>query len=105
MLPQAIRTFSFYRQQTVDLPPIQRCAAVGDFTPSEGVGVPPSGGGDKRGQGTDGSLSPLDTPDLPLSRRIEDARLNGGYGGTIPGVFQLICGCNALNFPCVIRRA
>ena len=27
----------FYRQQTVDLPPIQRCAAGGDFTPSEGV--------------------------------------------------------------------
>ena len=29
-------------------------------------GVPPSGGGDKRGKGTDGSLSPLDTPDPPL---------------------------------------
>ena len=29
-------------------------------------GVPGSPGGDKRGQGTDGSLSPLDTPDPPL---------------------------------------
>ena len=28
--------------------------------------MPPPGGGDKRGQGTDGSLSPLDTPDPPL---------------------------------------
>ena len=28
--------------------------------------VPGSPGGDKRGQGTDGSLSPLDTPDPPL---------------------------------------
>ena len=32
----------------------------------------------KRGQDTKhGFLSPLDSPDLPLSRRIEDARLNG----------------------------
>ena len=30
------------------------------------VPLPPPGGGDKRGQGTDGSLSPLDTPDPPL---------------------------------------
>ena len=28
--------------------------------------VPGSPGGDKRGQGTNGSLSPLDTPDPPL---------------------------------------
>ena len=34
--------------------------------PPDGRGMPPSGGGDKRGQGTDGSLSPLDTPDPPL---------------------------------------
>ena len=46
-----------------------------------GGGVPPSGGGDKRGQGTDGSLSPLDTPDPPLSRSAKHSRLNGGYGG------------------------
>ena len=56
------------------------------------------GGGDavptaegKRGQDTKhGFLSPLDSPYLPLSRRIEDARLNGGYGGSVPGVVSLM---------------
>ena len=43
--------------------------------------MPPSGGGDKRGQGTDGSLSPLDTPDPPLSRSAKHSRLNGGGRG------------------------
>ena len=71
---------------TADLPPIQRRAAGGEITPSEGVSIAAFGGGDavptaegKRGQDTKhGFLSPLDSPDLPLSRRIEDARLNGG---------------------------
>ena len=63
--------FSFSCQQTQNLPPIQRGSAEGDFTPSEGVvisrlrrpGVPPSGGGDKRGQGHHMvPLPPLDSP-------------------------------------------
>ena len=53
-------------------------------------GVPPSGGGDKRGQGTDGSLSPLDTPDPPLSCSAKHSRLNGGYGGSVPCVVSLM---------------
>jgi len=73
---------------TADLPPIQRLAAGGEITPSEGVSIAAFGGGDavptaegKRGQDTKhGFLSPLDSPYLPLSRRIEDARLNGGTG-------------------------
>ena len=55
------------------------------------------GGGDavptaegKRGQDTKyGFLSPLDSPYLPLSRRIEDARLNGGYGARFRASFRL----------------
>ena len=47
-----MRPFLFYPQQRVYL---RRYS-----------GSPPSGGGDKRGQGTNGSLSPLDTPDPPL---------------------------------------
>ena len=63
--------FSFSCQQTQNLPPIQRGTAEGDFTPSEGVvigrlrrpGMPPSGGGDKRGQGHHMvPLPPLDSP-------------------------------------------
>ena len=49
-------------------------SAGGDFTLEVSVDsgrlrrprVPPSGGGDKRGQDTNGFLSPLDSPDLPL---------------------------------------
>ena len=112
--PPGQRPFLFYRLLTADLPPIQRCAAGGGFTPSEGVAEwPPSAaggcrahGGGKRGQDTKhGFRSPLDFPYLPLSRRIEDARLNGGYGGSVPGVFQLTGRCIALNLLCVIRRA
>ena len=35
--PEAMSALLLYRQQTADLPPIQRLAAGGDFTPSEGV--------------------------------------------------------------------
>ena len=74
---------------TADLPPIQRLAAGGEiYAQSERAHLAAFGGGDavptaegKRGQDTKhGFLSPLDSPDLPLSRRIEDARLNGGTG-------------------------
>ena len=67
---------------TADLPPIQRLAAGGEITPSEGVSIAAFGGGDavptagelpvftggnKRGQDTKyGFLSPLDSPYLPL---------------------------------------
>ena len=51
--------------------------ARGDCRRSAAEGPVPTGWG-KRGQDTKhGFLSPLDSPDLPLSRRIEDARLNG----------------------------
>ena len=81
--------------------------------PSEGVSIAAFGGGDavptaegKRGQDTKhGFLSPLDSPDLPLSRRIEDARLNGGYGSSVPCVGSLLGRCYALNLLCVICRA
>ena len=71
------------------------------------------GGGDavptaegKRGQDTKhGFLSPLDSPNLPLSRRIEDARLNGGTGARFRALFCLWDSCYALNLLCVICRA
>ena len=71
------------------------------------AGMPPSGGGDKRGQGHHMvPLPPLDSPKPSFApRRPSVARRNGGYGSSVPCVFQLICGCNALNLPCVIRRA
>ena len=74
-LKRAENPFSFYRQQTADLPPIQRLAAGGGFTLDVSVhigrlrrpGVPVFTGGNKRGQDTKyGFLSPLDSPDLPL---------------------------------------
>ena len=43
--------------------------------------VPGSPGGDKRGQGTDGSLSPLDTPDPPLRRDFLRSRGEMGVAG------------------------
>ena len=79
--PEAMSALLLYRQQTADLPPIQRLAAGGEITPSEGVCIAAFGGGDavptaggpvftggnKRGQDTKyGFLSPLDSPDLPL---------------------------------------
>ena len=67
--------------------------------------MPPSGGGDKRGKGTDGSLSPLDTPDLPLSHSAKHSRLNGGYGGSVPCVGQLLGRITAPNLLCVNRSA
>ena len=63
--------FLLYRKQTQNFPPIQRCAAGGEIGPP-GPGdvrhgmasaLPPSGGGDKRGQGHRMvPLPPLDTP-------------------------------------------
>ena len=46
--------------------------------------MPGSPGGDKRGQGTDGSLSPLDTPDPPLRR--DSLRSRGEMRGAHRGV-------------------
>ena len=67
--------YTLSREKTV--PPIQRCAAGGDFTPSEGVhngrlrrpGMPPPGGGGKRGRDTKVSL-PLLTPRPFLRTRL-----------------------------------
>ena len=73
--PKGQKFLLFYRQQTADLPLIQRLAAGGGFTLEVSVhigrlrrrGVPMFTGGNKRGQDTKyGFLSPLDSPDLPL---------------------------------------
>ena len=113
-LKRAENLFSFYRQQTADLPPIRRLAAGGGFTLDVSVhigrlrqpGEPVFTGGNKRGQDTKhGFLPPLDSPHLPLRCHIGDVQRNGSYGSTIPGVGQISGRCYALNFPCVIRRA
>ena len=84
MPSEGTRPFSLYRQQTVDLPPIQRCAAGGDFTLEvsvhngrlrrRGDAVPTARG--KRGRDTKVSL-PLLTPQPFLRTRLPSvARLN-----------------------------
>ena len=85
------------------------------FTPSEGVGngrlrrpgVPVFTGGNKRGQGHRMvPLPPLDSPKPSFApRRPSVARRNGGYGGSVPCVGQVLGGCYALRLVCVICRA
>ena len=65
--PEAMSALLLYRQQTADLPPIQRLAAGGDFTPSEGVYLCRRPATGAKGDRTPyGFLSPLDSPYLPL---------------------------------------
>ena len=85
------------------------------FTPSEGVGsgrlrrpgVPVFTGENKRGQGHRMvPLPPLDSPKPSFApRRPSVARRNGGYGGSVPCVGQVLGGCYALRSVCVICRA
>ena len=62
--------FTLSPQQGADLPPIQRLAAGGEKRPISGREKwPPSGGGDKRGQGHRmGPLPPLDSPKPSFGR-------------------------------------
>ncbi len=51
-------------------------------------------------------MSPLDTPLTFREPRLPAvARLNGGYGGSVPCVGQLLDSCYALRSACVICRA
>ena len=113
-LKRAENPFSFYRQQTADLPPIQRHAAGGGFTLDLSVhigrlrrpenAVPTAGA--KGGKGTRYAfLSPLDSPYLPLAAAPFGRAAKRGYGGSVPGVGQILGRCYALNLLCVIRRA
>jgi len=96
-----------WRRKTPYLRAREMAAFGGRGSRCSPAGMPPSGGGDKRGQGHHMvPLPPLDSPKPSFApRRPSVARRNGGYGSSVPCVFQLICGCNALNFPCAIRRA
>ena len=73
---------------------------------------PPTGNavstaGAKGGKGTVWFPCPLLTPPNPPLRRdsLRSRGETGGYEGSVPCVFQFICGCNALNLLCVIRSA
>ena len=103
-----------YPQQWVYLPPIQRLAAGGDFALKVSVSicrlrrpenaVPTAGA--KGGKGTRYAfLSPLDSPYLPLAAAPFGRAAKRGYGGSVPGVGQILGRCYALNLLCVIRRA
>ena len=47
-------------------------------------------------------LPPLDSPKPSFAPRLPSvARRNGGYGGSVPCVGQVLERCQALNFPCV----
>ena len=72
--PEAMSALLLYRQQTADLPPIQRLAAGGGFTLDVSVHIGrlrrPGDAGvhrqEQKGQGHQGFPAPLDSPDLPL---------------------------------------
>ena len=73
--PEAMSALLLYRQQTADLPPIQRLAAGGEiYARSERAQWPPSAAempgprqGTKGARTPNGFLAPLDTPNLPLA--------------------------------------
>ena len=85
------------------------------FTPSEGVGsgrlrrpgVPVFTGENKRGKGHRMvPFPPLDSPKPSFApRRPSVAWRNGGHGGSVPCVGQVLGGCYALRSVCVICRA
>ena len=88
------------------LPPQARLALPGRglFAMAWREKLPPSaaGGGRAHGRGQEGKdnqgfLSPLNSPNFPLSRSAEHSRLNGGYGGSVPCVVSLMGRCAALN--------
>ncbi len=97
----------FYCQLTVDL------AAAGDeWLPMGRPGIAAvwrrrgrAHGRGQEGKDNQGFLSPLDSPNFPLSRSAEHSRLNGGYGGSVPCVGQLLGRITALNLLCVNRSA
>ena len=66
----------------------------------------PTGRG-KRGQGHHMvPLPPLDSPKPSFAPRLPSvAQRNGGYGGSVPCVGQILGRCYALNLLCVNRRA
>ena len=82
-------------------------AERGDAVPMAAGGLPGSPGGDKRGQGHRMvPLPPLDSPKPSFApRRPSVTRLNGSYGGSVPGVVSLMGRMAALRSACVIRRA
>ena len=85
------------------------------FTPSKDVGsgrlrrpgVPVFTGENKRGQGHHMvPFPPLDSPKPSFApRRPSVARLNGSYGGSVPGVVSLMGRMAALRSACVNRSA
>ena len=111
----------FYPQQRVKpfrrsggLPPQARLALPGRglFAMTWREKLPPSaaGGGRAHGRGQEGKdnqgfLSPLNSPNFPSSRSAEHSRLNGGYGGSVPCVGQLLGRITAPNLLCVNRSA
>ena len=72
--PEAMSALLLYRQQTADLPPIQRLAAGGEiYARGERAQWPPSAAempgprqGTKGARTPNGFLAPLDSPYLPL---------------------------------------
>ena len=117
--------FLLYRKQMRNFPPIQWLAAGGESGCRwADRALPPSGGGDKRGKDTIWGyavptargkrgqvhrmvpLPPLDSPKPSFApRRPSVARRNGSYGGSVPGVGQILGRMAALRSACVIRRA
>ena len=79
----------------------------GGGTPCPRRGVPVFTGGNKKGQGHRMvPLPPLDSPKPSFAPRLPSVvQRNGGYGGSVPCVGQLLGRCQTLNLLCVICSA
>ena len=99
------QTTFFYSQQTVKpsadtaVRRWRRLDALGGrgLWPPSAAGEGRAHGRGQEGKDNQGFLSPLNSPNFPLSRSAKHSRLNGGYGGSVPCVGQLMGRCIALN--------
>ena len=112
--PEAMSALLLYRQQTADLPPIQRLAVGGEiYARSERGQWPPSaaGGVGAHRQGQKGTghrmvSCPLLTPLTFLcADTSEMCSETGVTGGSIPCVGQILGRFQTLKSACVICRA
>ena len=73
------------------------CRRRRDWLPMGRPGIAAARRRGQEGKDNQGFLSPLNSPNFPLSRSAKHSRLNGGYGGSVPCVVSLMGRCAALN--------
>ena len=88
----------FYPQQRVSGSAVPAaCRRRRDWLPMGRPGIAAARRRGQEGKDNQGFLSPLNSPNFPLSRSAKHSRLNGGYGGSVPCVVSLMGCCAALN--------